>query len=448
MPDRIREISFVSKIAAKKITVFISLWLVAIFFLACGGSGGSADRVTPETDVTVGLYASFSATFPPIVFMADEDVTGTEIIKLSNELVSGGDVVDFEVSPDGLYVAYVADQDDDEIFELFVVPVDKSASESAQRISGLPMAGDGIKEITNGEYAFAWAPDSFRIAYLADQNNAGVIELYSNTPDGTSQTTKRLSVLPGTDRDVEDFAWSPDLNNFQLIAYRADEQTNDVIELFTTSPIAAISQKISSGVGFGNNVTEFKWAPDAQRIAYIADKNIDRFELYTTFPNILNDVLISGSLAVTSDVLNFKWSPDSARLAYLVQTGTIPPDFILLTTPNASLASISITSDIEDSAESNYGWSWDSSLVAFIADENTADVFELYTSDPVVVSTNTKVSGTVVTGDDVTAFKWAPTVLLIAYTADQIINNKIELFTTNPPPAVTLSCIRPIRKDW
>ena len=42
------------------------------------------------------------------------------------------------------------------------------------------MAVFKIKEVLPGEYAFAWSPDRSRIAYLADQSNDGVIELFSN----------------------------------------------------------------------------------------------------------------------------------------------------------------------------------------------------------------------------------------------------------------------------
>jgi Tol biopolymer transport system component len=424
-----------SRVGSNILAAVLGIVIVSFFLSSCGGSGGTGDR---ETSVT--------AVFPPVVFMADNDTSGTielyasfddgtDIIKLSGTMVFGGNVVDFKVSPNGIWVAYVADQDTNDVFELYVVPVDKTAGEEAVKISGDPMAGDGVKETDTGRYAFEWASDNSRVAYLADQDTPDVIELYSNVPEGTSLFL--LSVLPGGDRDVEDFAWSPKLNTHRLIAYRADQQTLDVIELFTTRPDSSLSQKISSGVGFGSNVTAFKWAPDAQRIAFTADKNIGIFDLYTTFPTFINDIHVSGSLAVTSDVINFKWSPNSVQLAYLVLTAT--PDFQLMTTPNDSLASISISSDIEDEAESNYGWSWDSSLIAFIAGEDTADEFELFTSEPVNVSTKTKVSGDFLVDGDVDAFKWAPTELLIAYTADQVINDKIELYTTNPPPAVTVT---------
>jgi hypothetical protein len=427
-----REKLRMSEVALQKLAIAFAVVMTAFGLAACGGGGGGTEEI-PATP-----------TYPAVVFMADKNNDGTvelyaafddgiDTIRLSNTLVPGGNVVDFKVSPDGLFVAYVADQAK---VELFVVPVEKSASESAQKISGIPMAGDGIKEITTGQYAFAWAPDSSRIAYLADQNTAGVIELYSNVPDGTSQTTVLLSFLPYADRDVEDFAWSPNLDNFRLIAYRADQQTNDVIELYTTSPTDTFSQKISNGLGPGRNVTAFKWAPDAQWIAFIADKIVDQFKLYTTSPINAYNVEVSGSVASTSDVINFKWSPNSAQLAYLIQL--FPPEFQLLTTPPDSLASTSISNDLKDISESNYEWSADSSLIAFIADENTVGVYELYTSDPVDVATKRKVSGNLVGGGEVTAFKWAPSALLLAYVADQDTNDIFELFTTNPPPAITV----------
>jgi Tol biopolymer transport system component len=113
--------------------------------------------------------------------------------------------------------------------------------------------------------------------------------------------------------------------------------------------------------------------------------------------------------------------------------------FELYTTPSASPSNTLISIDMEDGDEIDYGWSADSSFIAFIADEDTPDVFELYSSDPVTGSPTRKVSGTLeAAGGDVTAFKWAPTVLLIAYTADQETNDKIELYTTNPPPDVSV----------
>ena len=424
----------VGRVAVHKIAVFISLGLVAIFIFSCGDSS--------DKDAGAGAGTG-GASYSPVVFMADKDTNGTielyasfddgiDIIKLSETMTAGGNVEDFRVSPDGIWVAYVADQDRNDVFELYVVPVDKASDESAVKVSGTFMAGDGVKETATGRYAFEWAGDTSRIAYLADQTTAGVVELYSNVPEGTSLF--RLSVLQGTQRDVEDFAWSPDLNNFRLIAYRADEQSLGVIELWTTTPTSEASQKVSDGLGSGRNVRGFKWAPDARRIAFIADKIQDRFRLYTTLPQSSKDQIVSGFLDATSDVINFQWSPNGDRLAYLADFST-GDDFQLLTTPNDRDDSRFISRSIPDEDnENNYGWSADSSLVAFIADRDTDDVFELYVSDPLASSPVIKVSEDFATGNDgdVTAFGWAPTELMIAYTADQDTNDKFELYTTEP----------------
>jgi Tol biopolymer transport system component len=429
VPDWVHKNDMVGKFELKFLAVTWIILIVSFLLLSCGGSGGDGDG---ETDETVN--------FPPVVFLAEKDTRGTlelyasfddgtDFIKLSGTLVSGGNVVDFEVSSNGIWVAYVADQDTDQKFELYVVPVDKSASENARKISGVPMAGDGIKNITAGEYAFAWAPNSSRIAYLADQRTAGIFELFSNTPDGTGTSTIRLSGPLAAGGDVEEFAWGP---NSQRIAYRANQSPSPGINLFTTFPnSSATFVQISSGLAVDQLVSAFKWSPDSSRIAFTSDRSASGFfRLFSNFPTGRTEVEISDG-----DVKSFKWSPDSLRLAFVLEP--VVNAFELYTTPSASLPSTLISIDMEDGDEIDYGWSGDSSLIAFIADADTVNVFELYTSDPVTGSPTTKVSGSLVAGGDVIAFKWAPTVSLIAYIADQDTNDKIELYTTNPPPDVT-----------
>jgi hypothetical protein len=98
----------------------------------CGGGSGG------------GGSSSGSLNVPPVVFRADKDTAGKielyaafnnglDIIKLSGTMVAGGNVVDFKISPDGILVAYLADQLIDDQFELFVVDV---AGGIAVNISG------------------------------------------------------------------------------------------------------------------------------------------------------------------------------------------------------------------------------------------------------------------------------------------------------------------------
>ena len=132
------------------------------------------------------------------VFIADKEVNGidelfvtfsdgSEIIKLSDTLVARANVAAFRISPDGIFVAYVADQDTAGLFELYVVPVDKTTDETAVKVSGT-MAGNGILQLPSGKYVFGWAPDNSGVGYIADQDTITVEELFASLPNGGNNT--------------------------------------------------------------------------------------------------------------------------------------------------------------------------------------------------------------------------------------------------------------------
>ena len=521
---------------------FIDLLLASMLIIACDGSVGDDNE-----------RQQGSSFFPPAVYIADKDTNGidelfvafsdgSENIKLSDPLVAKGNVVAFRISPDGIFVAYVADQDTAGLFELYVVPVDKSPNETAVKVSGA-IAGNGILQLPSGEYVFAWAPDSSRVAYVADQNTIRVFELftatpdgiendivsnlpvpdpltnpdpdveifewepnstsiayiadqdtdevfelyvspsdsntpnvkvsgtildgsgikelapvpsgeyafawapdssrlafladqlidaidefelYTNLPDGTSNL--RVSGLQGNSSQVDNFAWAP---NSRQIAYRANQNLITAIDLFTALPgVSSSFQQISSGLEPGQEVTAFKWSPDSTRIAFISDRAFTRFfRLFTTSPNNSNNVLVSGSLISTTDVTVFEWSPDSRRIAYVdILLGGV---FELFTTLRDVEPSTLITSSLADDEEEDFAWAPDSARIAYIADPNIVDEFELFTSTRDGDATNV-VSGLLVTGGDVVEFKWAPDNSGIGYIADQDTDTVEELFASRP----------------
>ncbi len=421
--------------------VFSILIMAALIIVSCGGS--SEDNGGGNTPVV----------FSPVVFSADKNVAGVvelfasssdgaDIITLSGTLVAGGDVVDFAISPDGFYVAYVADQNTDGVFELYVVPVDKSSSETAVKISGSFMAGDGIVETAPGQYAFAWAPDSSRLAYLADQRTAGVVELFSNQPTGNGNTTIRLSrplLSPAADIDVSEFKWAPDSS---LIAYRGNQTNSNIVDLYTTRPDQGIPLQITSGMVPGRQVTEFAWSPvtippSGFRIAFIADKTAAGLsQLFTTSANNDFNVLVSGGLNnLASTVISFAWAPDGSRIAYIADDDA-DEVFALFTTAPALPQLNRISGNLVNGGDvAAFAWAPDSSRVAYSADQETLDKFELYTSPPGSASGNVKVSGTPMAGDGVVDFAWAPDSSRVAYNADQDTPDKFELYTSPPASA-------------
>jgi Tol biopolymer transport system component len=446
MSDRFRENTTVGSVAVKKIAVFISLGLVAIFFLSCGGSGGSGDDGGSET-----------AIFPPVVFMADKDTNGTielyasfddgaNIIKLSGTMVFGGDVVDFNVSPNGIWVAYVADQDQNSLFELYVVPVDKTSNESAVKVS-VPLAGSGLKERSagSGDYLFAWAPDSSLVAYIADADDAiaELFELFSSTPDGKEQYL--ISELVNVASDVFDFKWAPDST---LIAYVADQDVVGELALYVVPSDVENASVSVSGAMAGNGIEEdptgsgnyaFAWAPGRCGLvpgnfclAYIADQLLqNKFELFTSKPDGTVNLLISGPFNDDRDVDDFAWAPDSQLVAYTAnQSDLFAIDLYTAPPNNISSSQIHSNGVAPGQEVSAFKWAPDSSRIAFTSDKDSAvaDFYRLFSVQP-VNNNDILISGGLLATSDVTEFEWSPDSSLIAYLVDA---QDIELYTTFP----------------
>jgi hypothetical protein len=496
MIDWIRETTLVNRSVSGLASAFIGILVLSLTFMSCDGSGSNGDGDGGS---------SKNPKFPPTVFMADKDVAGTvelyasfddgdDIIKLSANLVSGGNVVDFKISPNGVFAAYVADQGTDQVFELYVVPVDKSDDETAVKVS-VPVEGNGIKEISpdSGEYAFAWAPNSLRVGYIADAADlvVGFFELFSSTPDGDEKDL--ISDLVDSNSDVQDFEWEP---NSTLIAYVADQDTDDkfelyvspsdsnignrkvsgipmvgsgvrenppapsgaylfgwapdssrlayiadqdtvnIFELFTSNPDGADNLRLSGPMGINGDVDEFAWAPNNSKIAYLADQlNDPGVELYTTLPNVSGSFLNNSSgLVVGSNVTGFEWAPDSSRIAFTANK--IVSRFALYTTSPNDSNNVLVSSDSSFNSEViSFGWAPDSSRIAYIADDFNINVLELFTTRPAAPLVN-RISGNLVAGGDVLGFEWAPNSSRVAYIADQDVNDVSELYTSTPDGSV------------
>ena len=473
-------------ISSKDFIFLTAVLLLGLITVACGGSNGTTP-IQPQE-------------LTPIVFIADKDTAGVfelfissqagaSIKKLSGTLIAGGDVADFRISPDGNSIAFVANKDFLNKFELFVVNI---ISGTPVKISGDPvsgMAGTGIKKFVTGgifglrwfEWApngsriayiadqdtagvdelfsvrpdgvgnarlsddlapggsvksFAWAPDSSLVAYLADQDTATMDELFTSLPDRSFNPNPVVSALPATSMDVFDFKWSP---KSDLIAYRANQVNLTRIDLYVADPLGAAFNPISSFLQDNRAVeSDYAWSPDGNLIAYRANKNSpSNIDLYT---NLINPIIaastrISGpfTAAVPQIVEKFAWSPNSLRVAYTANQNN--PSIVEMYSAPADLPlGGTKVSDVFTAvgAVSDFAWSPDSLLLAYTANKDDISVVELYTtlSDQV---DEIKISGVIVAGGaGVFDFVWSPDNSLVAYRADEDIAGVTELFTANP----------------
>ncbi|MBI5716570.1 MAG: PD40 domain-containing protein [Burkholderiales bacterium] len=262
------------------------------------------------------------------------------------------------------------------------------------RVSGPLAAGGNV-------FAFAWAPDSSRIAYNADQLVDEFIDLFTSRPDGSGNTQVSAVQFNG---GVFDFAWAPDGSR---IAYRTDQFTDNVFEIFTSGPDGSGNVRISGPLVAGGQVFGFSWAPDSSRIAYLADQLTDNLlELFTSRPDGSGNVRVSGPVTAPGTGLsgsNFAWSPDSAYIAYISHQRSAT--FELFTArPDGSLNPVVSGPMPTGSNVFNFLWTRDSQRLVYRADQLVQNQAELFSCAPDGGAVNVRISGPLTLGGDVFSF--------------------------------------------
>src|SRR5690606_3487818 len=142
-------------------------------------------------------------------------------VKLNGPLISGGNVADFHLSLDSSRVVYLADQDRDEVFELYSTPLDGSGS-PVKLNRPLPSGREVFSD-------FQISADSSRVVYRTDRGTSGAEQVYSVPLDGSSDPL-RLNDPLVSGGDVEEFQISLDSSR---VVYLADQDTDDVVELYS-----------------------------------------------------------------------------------------------------------------------------------------------------------------------------------------------------------------------
>jgi len=258
-----------------------------------------------------------------VVYVADEDVSGVHEIfsvpingssapvRLNGPLVAGGDVIpQVDISSDSSRVVYVADEDVDEIRELFSVPIDGSSA--PVQLNGPLVAGGTV---ISGFLSIS--SDSSRVVYSADEVTNEVFELFSVPLDGGAAPVRlNGSLVAGGDVDYPSVWLAPDASR---VVYRADEHTNDRLELFS-APIdgSSPSVKLHPSLLFGQSVGQVRITPDSSRVVYVSNA-------IQSFKNELFSVPIDASSApvklnptpvFNGDVLDFAIDPKGRSVLY------------------------------------------------------------------------------------------------------------------------------------
>lgn len=221
----------------------------------------------------------------PLRRLSAKPVPGGDVGRAVLPSVGGGRQPQFALDPAGRRVVYRADQELDEVQELFSVPLDGRAP--PVRLNAPLGPGQGV-----ALFGFRIAPDGAHVAYVADQETPGVLELFAAPLDGSAPPWKLGGPgVPGGDvwlhpRDgaARSLAFTPD---GRRVVFLGDLRTDGVVELFVVPVDGSTPARVlNAPLGPGGNVASpshvpFLLSPDGTRVAYLADQDFDEaFELF------------------------------------------------------------------------------------------------------------------------------------------------------------------------
>lgn len=216
-------------------------------------------------------------------------------LRLTPEMTEGGDVTDAKVSPDGRYAVYRADQDEDEVFELYSVPVNGGQITKLNEDLSQPSFVREQFEITS---------DGQRVVFLVDSDTPGTVELASSTI-----ATGDITYISGNIADgggVMGFRLTPDGST---VVFEADDDANGTYDLFAVSTAGGPVVQLNTGAANGTAIITYLVSPDGNHVAFRVSGN----DLYSVPLGVANPLpnLIDGN------GFGAQFTPDSASIVYL-----------------------------------------------------------------------------------------------------------------------------------
>lgn len=369
-----------------------NLGALSVYSLHAAPIDGSAPpvRVTPSNGQarSVREYA-LSPDGQSAVYVSDPDVSGTYELfaaridgsgaprRLSAPLVAQGDVdggfgPSFAIGADARWVVYRADQEVDQRFELYRVPLagrralrradgTTSGLESvrlsptivAEDVGAFRLAADGLHVVFEANAALHLAPlaeagplvrldaperpaleGTFQLAgaapWLAYLGQAvpGTDELFAVALDSGAGQPVNGPLAPGSVAgDVVDFAFDPSGTH---VVFRADGTVDEVLELYATrasggAPVQRLSLPVT-----GSGVSSFRIHPDGAEVLYLGDHaGTDGPRPYAVpieggTPRAVGTPLPAGTLASA-----LRLTDGGTRVAFLARAGAGQPARLL-----------------------------------------------------------------------------------------------------------------------
>lgn len=358
--------------------------------------------------------------------------TNSPVVRqLNSPLAFNRDVSEtgFQFSPNGSQILYHSDERADEVFEVFSVSA--TSSQNPIPLNGNLVAGGDVSLA-----GLQFTPDSSRVIYVADQNQNEVFELF--TTPATSRNPTRISgnLVSGGDVVAESVQVSPD---GERVLYLADQRVNNFPELFVTRADGTGLPLLISG-DFGSvDLEGLQWSPDSRFVLFFGRPNginAPAIPYLASLTDIRARPLLNPQQGSDANALiqreTLQFANDSSRLYYLAarpstnrrelfSARVLPAGNSLAEVLNPALP---LSGDVIDFQLQS---SPAGDRVVYLADQLTNDVFELFSVN-VASGLTFRLNSPPPLNSDVTAFRVSPDGQRVLYLADAIVNEQRELF--------------------
>ena len=209
---------------------------------------------------------------------------------------------------------------------------------------------------------------------------------------------------------------SPSAATTERIVYLADQDIDDVFELY----LVGSSIKLNPPLSQGKNVLDFRITPDKTAVVYRADQdNNEVFELYRVeFANPGVSTKLNSPLPVGGDVWSAVITPDSSSVVYSADQTTDGVNELYRVPFATPGMSTKLNGPLVQGGNVFFeiGISPDNSAVVYRATQTSANTIELYRVPFATPGQSTKLNGVLPLGADVALFpKIAPNSTLVVY---------------------------------
>lgn len=330
----------------------------------------------------------------PELFVADVASSTGTTMRVNTNLTPGGQVNPrFLWSPDGAALLYLAPQDIIGATELYLVDVNGAAPAPPAKVNGPLVANGDVRP-----WDFSFSPTGDAVVYLADQDTNDVDELYlADLLGGSSPPAKLNPPLGSPSSDVRRVELAPEGDR---LLYVADTTVAGVDELFLldlSSSAAALVRVTPSYAGSGPGTAGFiasgrlglGWSPDGDWIAF-RDRvsGVTRsFLVDAGGPTLGTPIRIdAGNNDPGRQISALDYAPDASKLMLRgdLDTDNVQDLYVMhlqpavgsLTKVNASAGGGSVSLFPGDALFTD-----DAAAVLYLGDQGTSGAYELWMAD-------------------------------------------------------------------